>query len=85
MELFALEFSEKQQCWHYNFGKNEKNTNGYKTIIEFCSLTEAEFLIEFIELHAKNKLTYNFIFKSKEFTERLVYRLLKRNISFSKN
>ena len=87
MELFALEFSEKQQSWHYNFGETEQNTNSFITIIQFCTIVEAEFLIEYIDIHAedKNNLTFEFIFKSRDTTEKLLYKLLEHSISFSRN
>jgi hypothetical protein len=87
MKLFALEFSKKQQSWHYNFGETEQNTNGFKTIIEFCTIVEAEFLIEYIDIHAKDKnnLSFVFIFKAKDITEKLLYKLLENSISFSRN
>lgn len=46
MEKIRLEYSEKQQCFHYDNGSHEKNSNGYyclcdsilhKTASEFCN------------------------------------------------
>ena len=41
MKKFALEFNEKQQTFHHNYGTHEENTNGFVTICKEMTDDEA--------------------------------------------
>ena len=52
-----LEFSEKQQHFHHNEGRNVPNTNGYFTIEEFCSDEESRIFMCYIDRLKPRNLT----------------------------
>jgi len=48
MTKIKLEYSEAQQCFHYNTGDSNPNTNSYKTICDSIELGEAEAFVGWI-------------------------------------
>jgi len=55
MQIKALEYSERDQLFHYNTDthKQPENTNTYKTIVNNISLDKAEKFTYFV--YSKNK------------------------------
>ena len=45
----SIEFSEKQQCFHYNNGQHEEMTNGFKTLVVVTDDTEASYFCDYLE------------------------------------
>jgi len=46
MTHIRLEYSEQQQCFHYNYGDQPEETNGYRTLVESIDIDLADDLVE---------------------------------------
>jgi len=57
-----VEFSEKQQAWHFNHGNDVPNSNSYCTVLE-CKREEAHLFVDIIEAIGKYKITEEWLLK----------------------
>jgi hypothetical protein len=63
MESFLLEFSEEQQCWHFNHGESMPNTNTYFTVMRCSSYDQARSFIDKVKVLNDGKITKKSILK----------------------
>lgn len=69
-KLFTLEFSEKQNVFHHNYGEQKENTNGFITIYENCSDLESIMFQQFLDsLDVKHLCKKYIIRKSIQFAD----------------
>ena len=47
-KTYAVEFSELQQSFHFNDGTSPSAPNDWETIIEHCTLLEAEIFLAYV-------------------------------------
>lgn len=59
-QKFTLEYSEAQGCFHLNGGNHQKDTNGYKTVLDNITYEEYELFKNSIK---GRKITYAFLIK----------------------
>ena len=57
-----VEFSEKQQAWHFNYGNDVPNSNGWFTVFE-CTKNEARLFVDIVEAIDKGKITQEWLLK----------------------
>ena len=57
-----LEFSEKQQAWHFNYGNDIPNSFGWFTVFE-CTKNEASFFVYIVDAIDKGKITQEWLLK----------------------
>ena len=57
-----LEFNEKQQAWHFNYGNNIPNSFDWFTILE-CTENEANLFVDIVEAIDKGKITQEWLLK----------------------
>ena len=73
---FRLEFNEEQQNFHYNYGKDEPDTNEWFTIFEHCTDIEVKVYEAFVNRTQNKKLTKEYLLKcaieAKGFTKNLL-------------
>ena len=71
--LFALEYSEKQECWNYNHGDDilYNNKSGYYPICLMISMGDAEKFCDYIDSKFPNKKGLTFMTVLEEFTNYL--------------
>ena len=68
-KLYRLEFNERQQMFHYENGRHEPDTFGWKTVCDELPIEIITLLTEFISQRRKGKkhmLTFERILKYKE-------------------
>jgi hypothetical protein len=49
MKVVALEYSDEQQCFHYNMDGRNQNTNGYRTIAYQVDNDRANEFVNYID------------------------------------
>lgn len=62
MRRVIIEFSEKQQAWHFNSGESQQNTFGWFTVFE-CTKNEARFFVDIVEAIDKANITQEWLLK----------------------
>ena len=56
--VFKLEYSEKQQCFHHNYG-NDPKSDDWPVIFEHCTKLENAFFRSYIEAHLQKPYKYS--------------------------
>ena len=83
-QLIRLEFNEKDNVFHYVYEKEAvkpiENTFNYKTIVECCSIEEAETLQSYIEMKGRKTITTNDVLKDLSEVKIFINALLARNL-----
>jgi hypothetical protein len=80
-KTFRLEFNEKQQMFHHNYGQDLPETNGWVTIIEHISDEESVIFDCYINRTGKKKFTTEYLFKSRNELIKFTYLLMEYNIN----
>jgi hypothetical protein len=71
-DVFILEFSEAQQCFHHNHGLDVPGTNGFITVYQKCTWLQDCTLGAYLDLKHPGKRTAAQVIKAaKEVTELL--------------
>lgn len=60
MTHIRLEYSEQQQCFHYNYGDQPPESNGYRTLVESIEIEKAEEIIRSFNKQFTNRDKMNF-------------------------
>jgi hypothetical protein len=82
--LYRLEYSEKEQMFHYGDNSNIENSNSYYTLTEYCSHREFIIFKSYLEaVEKKEKLTLNIVINRFNQMIEFLHLIDKENIKFN--